>query len=60
LQDVGETAVISIQRLNKETGLFETALFKDGAAIGVDFPVVEGEGYIVFMKQNQVWIAPPE
>jgi len=58
LQDIGQSAVVSVQRFNKITGLFETASFKDGAPVGVDFPMQEGEGYIVFMKQNYVWIAP--
>jgi hypothetical protein len=40
--------------------MFETASFMDAVPIGIDFTMREGEGYIVFMKQNQVWIAPPE
>jgi len=58
LQDIGQSAVVSVQRFNKITGLFETASFKDSAPVGVDFPMQEGEGYLVFMKQNYVWIAP--
>jgi hypothetical protein len=51
LKDVENTRVTSIQRLNNDTGSFETASFKDGVPAGFDFPVVQGEGYIVFMKQ---------
>lgn len=42
--------VVSIQRFNNETGLFETASLKNGNPVGIDFPIKEGEGFIVFVK----------
>jgi hypothetical protein len=58
LQDLGEAAVISVQRFNTETGMFETASFMDTVPIGIDFTMREGEGYIVFMRQNSIWSSP--
>jgi hypothetical protein len=59
LQDVGSAKAVSIQRYNVETGMFETASFKDdGTMAGIDFTIKEGEGYNVFMKQNHLWSAP--
>lgn len=54
LQDIGdETVVSSIQRFNSDTGSFDTTAYDaNGQPIGVDFPIVSGEGYIIYMKQE--------
>ncbi len=53
LQAIGdETVVTSIQRFNLQTGAFETAGYEGGQLIGIDFQVVSGEGYIIYMEQN--------
>jgi hypothetical protein len=38
--------------------MFETASFMDTVPIGIDFTMREGEGYIVFMRQNSIWSSP--
>ncbi len=49
---LGSNNVISIQRFNPDTGIFETAGFdENGNMTGVDFRVVPGEGYFIYMKQ---------
>lgn len=58
LSEMGEYAVITIQRFNPQTGLLESASWLDGSRVGGDFPMREGEGYTLFMKQNSVWRAP--
>ena len=51
LNNLGSGNVSSIQRYSTEKGGFETAGFgSDGQPVGVDFPIVRGEGYFVFMK----------
>ena len=51
LNDLGSNVVTSIQRFNTETGAFETATFgPNGQPVGVNFPMVPGEGYFVFAK----------
>ena len=53
LQDIGDnTVAINIQRFNPNTGTFETAAYDEtGLPIGIDFPIVSGEGYIIYMKE---------
>ena len=52
LNDLGRENVSSIQRYSTEKGAFETAGFRqDGQLAGVDFPIIPGEGYFIFMKQ---------
>jgi hypothetical protein len=51
LRDIGDGAVSSISRYSTTTSRFETAAFYRGMAVGQDFPIRAGEGYIVFSKQ---------
>jgi len=51
LSSLGSAYVSSIQRYSTERGAFETAGFRpDGRPAGVDFPIIPGEGYFIFMK----------
>lgn len=53
LNDLGSQNVSSIQRYSTKKGVFGTASFgQDGQLAGADFPIVRGEGYFVFMKQE--------
>ncbi len=55
LDALGADNAFSIQRFNADTGKFETAAFdiENGNQIsGVDFTIVSGEGYIVYMKNE--------
>lgn len=52
LNDLGSENVSSVQRYSVDKGGFETAGFgQDGQLAGVDFPIIPGEGYFLFMKQ---------
>ena len=51
LNELGSENVSSIQRYSTEKGVFETVGFgPDGLPVGVDFPIVPGEGYFIYMK----------
>lgn len=53
LNDHGEVYMAGIQRYNTVTGNFESAGFnQDGIISGINFPIVPGEGYTIFMKQT--------
>ena len=47
---IGSDNAISIQQFNPDTGRFETAGFRNGVIVGVDFPLLPGKGYFVHMK----------
>ncbi len=47
----GSSAVSSVQRFNKKTGLFETTTFLSGSPVGVDFSITNTESYLVYSKQ---------
>lgn len=51
LSDLGSANVVSIQRYSTNKGAFDTAGFGlDGQVVGVDFVIVPGEGYFVYMR----------
>ena len=55
----GDTVVSSIQRFNPTTGRFETEAYdQSGQPVGVNFPIVGGEGYFVGMKQDRPGLRP--
>jgi hypothetical protein len=51
LYAIGSDNVLSIQRYNTETSNFETASFNEiEQPMGIDFSIIPGEGYFVYMK----------
>jgi len=53
LNDLGSENISSIQRYSTEKGTFETAGFtQNSLPVGVDFPIVPGDGYLIFMKRE--------
>ncbi len=59
LQAIGDdTMVSSIQRYDEGDGRFETAVYHNGQPAGVDFPVMAGKGYLIYMKQERPGFGP--
>lgn len=55
LTALGAENVISIQRFDADTGTFKSAGFNaDNQPTGIDFLIVPGEGYFIYMKQEVV------
>lgn len=53
LAELGSGNVSSIQRYSTEKGIFETAGFRQGGQVaGMNFPIVAGEGYFIFIRKN--------
>ena len=53
LEDIGVDRVISIQRFDYDSGRVETLGVEEaGQLIGIDFPIVPGEGYFIHMKEE--------
>ncbi|MBW2661796.1 MAG: right-handed parallel beta-helix repeat-containing protein [Deltaproteobacteria bacterium] len=51
LSNLGSGNVSSIQRYSTKKGAFETAGFAaDGGLVGVNFAIVPGEGYFIYLK----------
>ncbi|RLB41580.1 MAG: hypothetical protein DRH12_07780 [Deltaproteobacteria bacterium] len=51
LEDYGSDTVTSIRRFSPQKGAYEAAGFDENEnIIGINFPIVRGEGYIVFVK----------
>ena len=48
----GESKVSSIVRFNSLTGRFESAVYVDGEEAGLDFPIVNGQGYLIYMRED--------
>ncbi|MBN1932544.1 MAG: thrombospondin type 3 repeat-containing protein [Desulfobacterales bacterium] len=54
LNELGdETEIVSIQRYNTATGIYETTYYENGAASGDEFTITDGEGYIVYMNADK-------
>ena len=52
LTDLGSENIANIQRYCTDKGAFETAGFgQNGQVVGVNFPIIPGEGYFIYMKQ---------
>ncbi len=61
LNDIGsQFEVQKIERFNPATGMYETALYNaGGAASGTDFPIKNGEGYIIYMLTDKNGVKIP-
>lgn len=52
LNTLGKSNIISIQKFSTENGMFQSAGFNElGNVVGIDFLIVAGEGYLIYMKQ---------
>jgi hypothetical protein len=59
LNDLGAENAITIQRYDAVPGVFESAAFNEtGQTVGIDFPIVPGEGYFIYMKTDVVNFKP--
>jgi hypothetical protein len=47
-----EGVISSVQRFNPLSGEFETAGYRTGKIVGMDFPIRGGEGYFLFMPSD--------
>lgn len=52
INSVGPDKVISVQQMDKDTGLWKSAVVVEGAPVGDDFLLVPGEGLFVEMKER--------
>jgi hypothetical protein len=56
LASLGESLAESVQRFDATSNRFESCAFDDGGSgagiIGTDFPILVGEGYLLYMHQN--------
>lgn len=52
LGQLGNNVVWSIRRQDPLTSLYETAAFDGAEQVGIPFPLILGEGYIVTVKQD--------
>ncbi|MCB1763276.1 MAG: choice-of-anchor J domain-containing protein, partial [Gammaproteobacteria bacterium] len=48
----GESRVSSIVHFNTLTGRFESAAYIDSEKAGPDFPIENGQGYLIYMKED--------
>ena len=48
----GSSNVQKIMRLNESTGLWETAEYINATAMGVDFPILDDEGYFLVLNNS--------
>ena len=59
LEDLTQFNIASIQRYDSKSGKFQTATFEEsGMMLGIDFPILMGEGYFVQMKQDVTGFQP--
>ena len=50
----GELVVDRVDQFNRVTGLFESTFYSAGVVSGDEFPIVDDEGYLVYMKDAGV------
>lgn len=50
----GESEVVAIHRLDTAAQVFESASYSGATPTGVDFPIVDGEGYLVEMQVDRL------
>ncbi len=55
LKDLGVRRVERVQRLNRTSGLWETAAIRDSLVTGKRFPIRGDEGVLVFMREETDW-----